>query len=64
VVTKFQIDKLSSRIDEVAAMLIPQHRPKLYITYGEETAEDIMARHPELRGSDGKIKPMRTVRFD
>jgi hypothetical protein len=32
-------------------------------TFYNESDEDLMRRHPELRGKDGKLVPMVTLRF-
>jgi hypothetical protein len=55
-VTRSQIDKLSSRIDEVATQLGLAVRPQyvVWLVFDGESDEDFFARHPDARGPDGQ----------
>jgi hypothetical protein len=63
-VTKLQLDRLALCVEELAERMKPADAwPRLYIWWGKSD-EEFLARHPELRGPDGKCKPMRTINFE
>jgi hypothetical protein len=56
VVTKFQIEKLSSRIDQVAEQLglAAPITYRVWLVFDGESDEEFFARHPDARGPDGR----------